>query len=225
MFGTLATAVVYLLSLTAVFGIVGSAAFSDSDAPFSTAIDSIFGGTWAGYLMAAFVVISGFGALNGWTMICAEMPLAAANDGLFPEGFARLSRRGPCLRDHRLDRLPRSPCTSPTRASGYDVWNTLVYMTGITAAIPYAFSAMAQLKWRFVDHRASTRRASFVTWPWPSSPWSSRSCSSGTRGSPAGACGTNTSRSSTQASPSSSGSRSIWPSGKMTQPDPVPAYR
>ena len=54
----------------------------------------MFGGTWAGYLMAGFVVISGFGALNGWTMICAEMPLAAANDGLFPQAFAKLSRVG-----------------------------------------------------------------------------------------------------------------------------------
>ena len=26
-------------------------------------------------------------------------------------------------------------------------------MTGITAAIPYGFSAVAQLKWRWVDHK------------------------------------------------------------------------
>ena len=44
--------------------------------------------------MAIIVVISGFGALNGWTMVCAEMPLAASQDGLFPEHFERLSRRG-----------------------------------------------------------------------------------------------------------------------------------
>ena len=68
-------------------------------------MNSIFGGTWAGYLMAAAVVVSGFGALNGWTMICAEMPLAAAKDGLFPEAFGRLSGAGrPGLRDRRLDR-------------------------------------------------------------------------------------------------------------------------
>jgi basic amino acid/polyamine antiporter, APA family len=33
------------------------------------------------------------------------------------------------------------------------VFTTLVLMTGITAAIPYAFSALAQLKWRWIDHR------------------------------------------------------------------------
>jgi APA family basic amino acid/polyamine antiporter len=38
-------------------------------------------------------------------------------------------------------------------AVGITVFNTLVYMSGITAAIPYAFSALAQIKWRLVDHR------------------------------------------------------------------------
>lgn len=30
---------------------------------------------------------------------------------------------------------------------------TLVLMTVVTAAIPYGFSALAQLKWRWVDHK------------------------------------------------------------------------
>lgn len=34
------------------------------------------------------------------------------------------------------------------------MFTTLVLMTGITAAIPYAFSALAQIKWRLADHRA-----------------------------------------------------------------------
>src|SRR6516164_8907128 len=93
-FGTLATAVVYMLSLTAVFGIVPSSQLAESNAPFSTAINTMFGGTWAGYVMSVVVIISGFGALNGWTMICAEMPLAAAKDGLFPDRFQRVSKNG-----------------------------------------------------------------------------------------------------------------------------------
>ena len=92
--GTLATAVVYMLSLTAVFGILPTSQLASANAPFSDAANAMFGGTWAGDLMAIAVIISGFGALNGWTMICAEMPLAAAKDGLFPERFKRLSRTG-----------------------------------------------------------------------------------------------------------------------------------
>jgi APA family basic amino acid/polyamine antiporter len=33
------------------------------------------------------------------------------------------------------------------------VFNTLVFMSGITAAIPYGFSALAQIKWRLQDGR------------------------------------------------------------------------
>ena len=56
--------------------------------------------------------------------------------------------------------------------SGATVFTTLVLMTGITAAIPYASSALAQIKWRL--HRPPAgphpalrprHRAS------PSSPW------------------------------------------------------
>jgi APA family basic amino acid/polyamine antiporter len=66
--GTLACALVYLLSLVAVFGILPSATLQKDSAPFSAAVNSMFGGHWAGYIMAVVVIISGFGALNGWTM-------------------------------------------------------------------------------------------------------------------------------------------------------------
>jgi len=153
--GTTATAVVYLLSLTAVFGIVPTAKLASATAPFSDAANTMFGGTWAGNILAIAVIISGFGALNGWTMICAEMPLAAAKDGLFPEQFKRMSKNG----------VPPYGIIASTvlasiamiinylGSSGATVFTTLVLMTGITAAIPYAFSALAQLKWRWIDQR------------------------------------------------------------------------
>jgi len=154
-FGTLATAVVYMLSLTAVFGILSTAVLADSTAPFSDAANVIFGGTWAGKVMALVVIISGFGALNGWTMICAEMPLAAAKDGLFPERFKRLSAKGiPVFGIVASTTLASiAMVINYLGSSGVTVFTTLVLMTGITAAIPYAFSALAQIKWRWIDHR------------------------------------------------------------------------
>jgi APA family basic amino acid/polyamine antiporter len=155
-FGTLATAVVYLLSLTAVFGILSNAVLSESTAPFSDAADAIFGGTWAGNMMALVVIISGFGALNGWTMICAEMPLAAANDGLFPQRFKGLSAKGvPAFGIIASTALASiAMAINYIGSNGATVFTILVLMTGITAAIPYAFSALAQIKWRLADHRA-----------------------------------------------------------------------
>jgi APA family basic amino acid/polyamine antiporter len=153
--GTLATAAVYMLSLIAVFGILPTTQLAGSTAPFSEAVDAIFGGSWAGNLMAIVVIISGLGALNGWTMICAEMPLAAANDGVLPEQFKQVSRRGvPAFGIIASTALASiAMIINYLGSSGVTVFTTLVLMTGITAAIPYAFSALAQMKWRWADHK------------------------------------------------------------------------
>jgi APA family basic amino acid/polyamine antiporter len=154
-FGTVATAVVYMLSLTAVFGILSTTALADSTAPFSDAANVIFGGAWAGDVMSVAVIVSGLGALVGWTMICAEMPLAAAKDGLFPARFKRMNAA----------EVPAFGIVASTTlasiamvinylgSNGATVFTTLVLMTGITAAIPYGFSALAQIKWRWIDHK------------------------------------------------------------------------
>jgi basic amino acid/polyamine antiporter, APA family len=112
--GTIATAVVYMLSLTAVFGIVPTAKLATATAPFSDAANAVFGGTWAGNLLAIAVIISGFGALNGWTMICAEMPLAAAEGGLFPERFKRISKKGVPAWRRSSTRISRASCSPGT---------------------------------------------------------------------------------------------------------------
>jgi len=153
--GTLAVAVVYLLSLTAVFGIVPTSKLANATAPFSDAVNAMFGGTWAGNVMAIAVIISGLGALNGWTMICAEMPLAAAEDGLFPARFKRISKNGvPAFGIIASTVLASiAMAINYIGSGGATVFTTLVLMTGITAAIPYAFSALAQLKWRWVDQQ------------------------------------------------------------------------
>jgi APA family basic amino acid/polyamine antiporter len=153
--GTLATAVVYMLSLVAIFGILPNGAIQSSSAPFSDASNAIFGGTWAGNVMAILVIISGLGALNGWTMICAEMPLAAAKDGLFPERFKRLSSSGVPAFGIIASTVLASVAMAVNYmgSGGATAFTTLVLMTGITAAIPYAFSALAQIKWRRADQK------------------------------------------------------------------------
>jgi APA family basic amino acid/polyamine antiporter len=157
-YGTLASSAVYLLSMVAVFGIVPTSdlALSANKASYSTAANTIAGGgSWAGNLVALAVIVSGIGALNGWTMICAEMPLAAAKDGLFPARFGHLSTRSvPAFGIISSTALASvAVVISYMGASGSTVFTTLVLMTGITAAVPYAFSALAQIKWRFHDNQ------------------------------------------------------------------------
>jgi basic amino acid/polyamine antiporter, APA family len=154
--GTIATAVVYMLSLTVAFGVLPTSKLANATAPFSDVANAMFGGTWAGNVLAVAVIISGLGALNGWIMICAEMPLAAADDGLFPAQFKRMSKRGVPAYGIIASTVLASIAMAINYlgSGGATVFTTLVLMTGITSAIPYGFSALAQLKWRWADHRA-----------------------------------------------------------------------
>jgi basic amino acid/polyamine antiporter, APA family len=153
--GTIACAAVYLLSLFVIFGVLSNATLKESSAPFSAAVDAMFGGTAWGNVMAVVVIISGLGALNGWTMICAEMPLAAAKDGLFPARFGRLSKSSVPAFGIVASTLLASIAmiVNFLGSSGASAFTTLVLMTGITSAIPYGFSALAQLKWRWTDRQ------------------------------------------------------------------------
>jgi len=91
--GTVATAAVYVLSTVAVFGVVPAGELTGASAPYAVAAQRIWG-TAAGRLVAVGAVMATFGALNGWVIMQGQMPLAPAQDGLFPKAFARTSPRG-----------------------------------------------------------------------------------------------------------------------------------
>ena len=90
--GTGVSAILYLLVAAAVMGLVPHHALVGNGAPFVDAFQTIFPhGTWAGKLIAAVAVVSGIGALNGWTLVITECSRAPADDGLFPAAL-RLDR-------------------------------------------------------------------------------------------------------------------------------------
>ncbi|MFI6905375.1 amino acid permease [Nonomuraea sp. NPDC050394] len=159
--GVLACAVLYILSTVAVMGTVPHDRLVNSTAPFADALNNMFGGSAGGILMAACAIVSGIGALNGWTMLVAEMPLAAAKDGMFPPVFGRVSRRGVPA----AGILAGTILTSVMLLVGYaseNAFNTIVLLASFTTVIPYFFSAAAQIFWlatggRLVDRRRLAR--------------------------------------------------------------------
>jgi APA family basic amino acid/polyamine antiporter len=144
--GTLGCAVVYILGTITVFGTVSNAALRASTAPFSDSADAIFGGQWAGQVVAIAAIVSGLGCLVGWTLITAEMPMAAAQDRLFPARFGRLHRGIPAF-----GIITSTGLASALALVGYSqfdkVFTTLVLLSVFTAVVPYLFSAAAQLYW------------------------------------------------------------------------------
>ncbi|MEV4859538.1 amino acid permease [Streptomyces ossamyceticus] len=157
-YGTLVCAVIYILGTLAVFGTVSHGELGASTAPFTDAANNIFGGGWAGDAVAVAAIVSGIGALNGWTMLCAEMPYAAARDGLFPQAFAKLrGESGVPVFGIVASTLLASLITVFSYTRFEDVFTKIVLLSVLTAVIPYLFSAAAQLYWLLVRGRESLK--------------------------------------------------------------------
>ncbi len=159
--GTAASGLLYVAVTAAVMGLVPQGELAEDGAPFVAAFDAMFSGGWLGKLVALTAVVSGIGALNGWTMVTAEMPYAAAKDGLFPQAFAKVNK-------HQVPWIGVVASTvvasllmawSYSGETGLKVFTYLVYLSVVTVAIPYFLSAMAQLAYLVSRRRAVQGRA------------------------------------------------------------------
>ncbi len=146
--GTAACALIYIGVTAAVMGLVPHGHLLGNGAPFVAAFNTMFGkAAWVGKLVAATAVVSGIGALNGWTMVTAEMPFVAARDGLFLPQFAKLDRNGTPWFGIVVSTIVASLLMAwdYSSATGLTVFTYLVDLSVVTVAIPYFFSACAQL--------------------------------------------------------------------------------
>ncbi len=91
--GVLLAAVCYILSSSAIMGIIPNDALRISAAPFSQAVEIALG-SGAGKIVALFAAIGCLGSLGGWTLLVGQTAKAAADDGLFGGIFAKVNRKG-----------------------------------------------------------------------------------------------------------------------------------
>jgi len=146
--GTAASAILYVLVTAVVMGRVAHHTLTTTGAPFVNAFQTIFPkSAWAGQFIAAVAVISGIGALNGWTLIVTETSRAIAQDDLFPRPFAWTDRNGTAWFGIVVGTVLPSLLMlwRYTSSSGLTVFTYLVDLTVVTVAIPYFMSAIAQL--------------------------------------------------------------------------------
>jgi APA family basic amino acid/polyamine antiporter len=163
--GTLATTIVYILATIAVVGVIPAATLQHSNAPFADAAGVMFGTgsflglTWA-KLVAIIAMISTFGALNGWILIQGRIPLAAAEDGLFPKQFARVSGRSgtPVFGLVVSSLLVTGLMFVYAKGSLVDRFWDIILLATLTTLVPYAFAAAAELFLMFKERAQFTAR-------------------------------------------------------------------
>jgi len=143
--GISVAALLYVLGTVVVMGVVPREQLVNSIAPFQDAAGAMWG-PWAAYVVSLGVIVSSIGALNGWTLLMAQVPMAAAQDGLFPPLFGRLSPRGvPAFGIVLSAGLASALLLIQTSgAPGFAAaYNLIVSLSTMAAVIPYAFCALA----------------------------------------------------------------------------------
>lgn len=143
--GISVSALLYVLGTVAVMGVIPRSQLERSSSPFSDACSAMWG-HWAGGLIAVAALVSSLGALNGWTLLMGQVPMAAAGDGLFPAWFGRRSRRGvPAIAIVISATLATVLLlVSASGARGLVAfYNFVVNLSTMTAVIPYVFCSLA----------------------------------------------------------------------------------
>lgn len=92
MIGTIITFCIYVFSMIAIIGIMHPNEIYMSSAPFADAIGFILG-NYGKNIIAIFAIISGLGALNGWTLLQIEIPKKLSNKGLLGKRFSKVNSK------------------------------------------------------------------------------------------------------------------------------------
>ena len=141
--GTLAVALVYIVSTVGVMSLVPGEALAASTAPFADGAGILFG-PHAAQLVAIGAAISCFGALNGWTLVTGQLPMTAAADGLFPAVFGRLSPRGTPAVSMLIAGLLASALVLMNYARGLvDLFTFIILLSTLSTLVPYVFCSLA----------------------------------------------------------------------------------
>jgi basic amino acid/polyamine antiporter, APA family len=143
--GIVFAALFYVLGTVVVFGVVPREQLVHSVAPFSDAA-RIMWGPWGGYAIALAVILSSIGALNGWTLTMGQVPMAAAQDRLFPSLFGKMSSRGVPAVGIVISALLATALllTAAVGAKNAQTfYSQVVNLATMAAVVPYAFCALA----------------------------------------------------------------------------------
>lgn len=95
--GTLVTALIYLCISIVPMLLIPQAQLSTSNAPFADLFAQFLGSQYGRWL-ALFIVVSGLGALNGWTLVVGELTQVFAKHGDFPAALGTVNSRATPMR-------------------------------------------------------------------------------------------------------------------------------
>jgi basic amino acid/polyamine antiporter, APA family len=89
--------------------------------------------------------VSTFGTLNGFTLLTGQVPLAAAQDGLFPRRFGQLTKAGTPGFGLVFSNLLASGLVATNFTRGLvEAFTFIILLATLTTLVPYVFCALAE---------------------------------------------------------------------------------
>ena len=147
--GTAATGLIYLIVCSGI-ALTLPAAQTQTGSPFGAFVSHYWAAGPAG-LVAIFVVISCLGALNGWTLLQGEVPLAMARGGELPRWLAVTDARGTPRRALILSTILASLMLVANSLQGLVALFTMMALLATSATLwLYVGFALASLRFRLV---------------------------------------------------------------------------
>lgn len=143
--GTLLVAFIYISSIGAVMGIISPQVLANSTAPFADAAKSIWN-SWAGYAISGGAVIACFGALNGWTLLQGQIPMAAAKNDIFPKIFRKTSKNNIPIYGLVISSILATVLIFMNSTRGLvEMFTFIVMMATFSTLLPYLLSTASEL--------------------------------------------------------------------------------
>ena len=156
--GTWMAIVVYILGSVAVMGLIPPETLAVSDAPFADAAAVIWGDSVRKWV-ALGIIVSTFGALNGWIMMQGQIPMAAARDKLFPPLFAKANKNATPAQGLIFSSVLISALILMNYSKSLiKAFEFLILLSTLTCLVPYLFSTATHIlvslrigkKWRWL---------------------------------------------------------------------------
>lgn len=147
MIGTAATGLIYLFVCSGI-ALTLPAAETQTGSPFGAFVSHYWSAGPARFI-AIFVVISCLGALNGWTLLQGEVPLAMARAGQLPRWLGQTDQKGTPVRGLVLSTLLASLMLAANSLQGLVALFTMMALLATSATLwLYVGCALASLRFR-----------------------------------------------------------------------------
>lgn len=160
--GTVVAAIVYILGTISVMGIIPMDQLANSNSPFADTARVMFG-HWGAVIIALAAIIACFGTLNGWILMQAQIPYAAAHDNLFPKPFGKLGKNGtPVIGLVISSLLITVLLLLRYGVNLVDQFTFMILLAVLASLVPYIYTAVAEVvllinnPGKFEGHRFKT---------------------------------------------------------------------